>query len=503
MQGRLTPTLIAVASFLAVGHLLAPVPAPHAETAMDSAAAMSELRTLSTCPDSASGAGGAFLYVPDLGMDLEDLRDKLRAEPPPAPASPCWLVPVFPGSNGAEIAADTSYSPDHRMKLLQGWLDRHPGELRGIVLHGYGSLFLEAVRAHPQIPLVFIDPYGTGNGLLLGEPLLNEAVFDLQHSVYKLVRWVFPYYAWLTDPIQWHDRMTSLRAIRFEQHASAWRSLPNPSTILITGTHPYAGATVLPDLAERLPPATGVLMSDPREAQPEPLAWTEAVRLLDSRDTAHRKGLIPIGAAVERLDGLDRRVAGFTLALFVLMIALLTTVSEDLAMVAAGLLAASGTLGFGWAVAASWLGVMLFDLPIYMSGRLLGRPALSRVPIRWFLNARSIALAEKWTQQWGSAGIYLSRLVPGSRFPVYFMAGALGMGALQYATHLAAAGFLSSFGLVGVSQWLGKDLLDILRSGGVESEVIWTTLAVLAAIYLAVRFLTPYFRYKSSTPSDL
>ena len=63
------------------------------------------------------------------------------------------------------------------------------------------------------------------------------------------------------------------------------------------------------------------------------------------------------------------------------LLALATLVSEDLACIAAGVLAARGALSFPAAVAACLAGILAGDLLLYLAGRTLGRAALARWPL--------------------------------------------------------------------------------------------------------------------------
>lgn len=467
-----------------------------------------QLPVVSTCGERwRSGQGGAVLYVPDLGVSLEDLRAGWTEGA--QSGAPCLILAAFPGSGGGPLAADSVYASTYRSDLLGRWLDAHASRIGSVVLHGYGSVMLQAFTAHSELPLLLVDPYGTGSGILLGEASLNETALDLQQRAYGVMRWVFPHYRLLTDPYRLHDRVHSLGGIRFDSVRSAWASIGNPTRVVFTGGNSLSSLRVLPDLPQTSSTSIRVLSASGAPGGLLPMRFAPdvalAARLLSGAGGGDVDGVVeaPAEEVVARMDARSREATGSARVFFMLLLIVMTIVSEDLAMVAAGILAANGTLGLGWAVAAGWLGVMTFDIPIYLSGRLLGRPAMSRPPIRWFLSARSVQLAERWTQRWGAWGLYLSRLVPGSRFPVYFMAGALGMGPLRYIVNLAIAGLLSAAILVTVAAKVGRDLLDWVQSSSLDPETVRNFALAIALVYLLSRLLSPYFRYKSSEPPPL
>jgi membrane protein DedA with SNARE-associated domain len=101
-------------------------------------------------------------------------------------------------------------------------------------------------------------------------------------------------------------------------------------------------------------------------------------------------------------------------------------VLEDVAVLAAALLVVNNGLSLPWAAAASFAGVWIGDLGLYLIALRLGRPVLERT---WFkrlvgkkLNFRQ---SEAWFQNHGTAAIALSRAIPGTRLPTYLAAGLL------------------------------------------------------------------------------
>jgi membrane protein DedA with SNARE-associated domain len=85
---------------------------------------------------------------------------------------------------------------------------------------------------------------------------------------------------------------------------------------------------------------------------------------------------------VELLQALTQQVAGLPLPLAMLAIALATFVSEDLACIAAALIAARGEMPLFAALSAAGLGIWIGDMGLYALGALLGRaryPARNRI----------------------------------------------------------------------------------------------------------------------------
>lgn len=154
-----------------------------------------------------------------------------------------------------------------------------------------------------------------------------------------------------------------------------------------------------------------------------------------------------------------------SLPLWQKVVAIMTTslVSEDLACIMAGILATERVMPFGWAVAASIMGIMFGDVLLYILGRIGGISLLRRIPFRWFLSEERIIQAESLFEDHGAKLIFSSRLLPGSRLPVYAAAGVLGYPFWRFILFMFLAGSLSAVVLVPLAYHLGEVVFDWLR----------------------------------------
>ncbi|MDF1658703.1 MAG: DedA family protein [Verrucomicrobiales bacterium] len=168
-------------------------------------------------------------------------------------------------------------------------------------------------------------------------------------------------------------------------------------------------------------------------------------------------------------------------------IALSTLISEDLACIAAGMLASEGAISFAWALIAAFLGIYIGDLLLYLIGRIGGLGLLKKPPFRWFIKEMQIVQAETLFQEHGAKLIFSSRLLPGSRLPVYAAAGVLNYPLWRFALFMALAGALSALVLVGLSNQLGEVVFDWLKI--YESYAIPVFIAVVLVVYLTVKIL--------------
>ena len=142
-----------------------------------------------------------------------------------------------------------------------------------------------------------------------------------------------------------------------------------------------------------------------------------------------------------------------------LLIALSTLVSEDLACIAAGTLAATGQMSFTAATAACFTGIFVGDMLLYAAGRVFGRRILE---IRWiqrYLPTKRLEAASAWLAKRGATVVFTSRFMPGMRLPVYVAAGLFRTDLARYTLYFAIAAGLWTPALVGATVLLGRDVV--------------------------------------------
>lgn len=188
------------------------------------------------------------------------------------------------------------------------------------------------------------------------------------------------------------------------------------------------------------------------------------------------------------------RASGVGTAILVALIALATLVSEDLACIGAGLLAAKGMMGYGAAAFASFLGIFVGDLLLFAAGRYIGRPALRRAPLRWFFKEQAIKDSSEWFSERGPVVILLSRFVPGSRLPTYFTAGMLHTSFWKFLGFFFIAGVLWAPLLVWLAMVVGGRLLTLLEE--YKFYTIGAAVAVALVVWLIVKVVVPLFSFR-------
>lgn len=166
-------------------------------------------------------------------------------------------------------------------------------------------------------------------------------------------------------------------------------------------------------------------------------------------------------------------------------IALATIVSEDLVCIATGLLSSEGVISLSMGMLACFLGIFLCDIPFYLMGRWGGIDLLRKRPFRWWMKEQQIVQTENLFHSHGAKLIFSSRLVPGSRLPVYAAAGVLNFPFWKFLLYKAIAGGVSTVVLVWLSHHLGDRIIRWLKF--YESYFIPSLIALFVGFWAAVK----------------
>jgi membrane protein DedA with SNARE-associated domain len=138
----------------------------------------------------------------------------------------------------------------------------------------------------------------------------------------------------------------------------------------------------------------------------------------------------------------------------ILGLAIGTLVSEDASLASAAGLARVGTVSPLAAGVAVAIGIWAGDLALFLAGRFASRwcPLARWVDRRWRPTELQV-MAARLERRAGLA-ILLSRVLPGTRVPLYVAAGVMRLPATLFLVATAVAVLLWTVIIVGGSQWL-------------------------------------------------
>lgn len=174
-----------------------------------------------------------------------------------------------------------------------------------------------------------------------------------------------------------------------------------------------------------------------------------------------------------------------SLLLLFVLIMVATFVTEDLTTISVGVMVAQGRIGFLFGTIACFLGIFIGDILLYLAGRYLGRPAVARAPLKWFVSENAVAKSSAWFARQGVKVIFASRFIPGARLPTYFAAGLLRTKFWWFTVYFALACAVWTPLLVGLSAWLGEEVIKRFYFG--QQQVLLRALLVGFVLFLLIK----------------
>ncbi len=165
-----------------------------------------------------------------------------------------------------------------------------------------------------------------------------------------------------------------------------------------------------------------------------------------------------------------------------ILILLATFIYEDGATLLAATLSASGRLNPWFGLATTFMGIWIGDLGLYALGYSMGRRlALSRRFTK-YVSAGSLRRAETWFERHGTFALVMSRVIPGSRLPLYIAAGALRLSAGLFARTTAICSALWVAAIFAIWRFMPK-----VAQGGANRTSFVVAVAVLSSPWMLAK----------------
>ncbi|GAB5413747.1 MAG: hypothetical protein Cons2KO_13500 [Congregibacter sp.] len=412
------------------------------------------------------------------------------------------IVPDLPGL-GASSRWVADYSSAAHGTYIHELLERLAIPSAHLVAYSQGgAVALSLAHEAPEKvrSIVMLSAIGVQELELLGDYHLNHALYAAQLGVIRAMEWLLPHFGFLDTAILNSAYARNVYDTDQRPLRSALAHYREPMLIVHgrdDGLVPLAAARE----HHRLVPQSSLHLLDGGHmlALQEPQSMARVV--LPFLESAER-GMAPKldDAEPVRLQAASLpfdwksvpAYKGLTLVLVLLMLALATYVSEDLACIAAGLMVARGLLDFVPASAVCLIGIYSGDLLLYLSGRIFGSAVVHRAPLRWFVREDDLTRSRAWFDERGAAVIFVSRFVPGTRLPSYVVAGVLRMPLLRFSLYFLLAALLWTPLLIGAAVLLGGSMLEMFDEYRRYSLPVLA--AVLLIMWMIVRLLLPLLR---------
>ena len=407
------------------------------------------------------------------------------------------LAPDLPGF-GTSTQAIPDYSIKAHARYVLQFMDNLSIKRAHLVAYSMGggvAIHLAAEAPERVVSLALLSSIGVQELELLGDYHLNRALHGTQLAILWLFQEGTPHFGWLDHfPLNTNYARnfyeTDQRPLRqlmrqVQQPTLIWHGNTDTLVPAVAAQEHYR---LIPQSELRLFEGGHLLMFE----RPDLVVTTvsEFVSKVESGKAITRAGADPnrLQAAADVMPSVMLTPAeGPLLVLYMVLIALATLISEDLACIGAGMMAARGIIGFIPAVTAAFIGIVVGDVLLFLAGRFIGRPALRKAPLKWFLSREEIEQSTEWFRVRGPAIILISRFLPGSRLPTYFTAGMLGSSLASFTVYFGFAALLWTPALVGLSTVVGSRILSYYPV--FEQYAIWVALATVGFLWLGVRIL--------------
>ena len=181
-------------------------------------------------------------------------------------------------------------------------------------------------------------------------------------------------------------------------------------------------------------------------------------------------------------------------AIIMVAIAFGTLVSEDFSTITSGLLAGAGILYYWQSVLAAYFGILVGDSIIFFMGYHFGRPMLSHKWARFVVRRKAVDRAQYHFEKNGLWIILITRFLPGTRTATYFAAGALHAPVVRFILAFALAAALWTPFLVGLSYYIGRELLDLYAV--YEAMALPVLLLAGLLLYFLIHYGIPLLTWK-------
>ena len=391
------------------------------------------------------------------------------------------------------------FTVDHKTDLLRQFFDKHNIKEFHLMGHGYsGYLALHAASELDNInSLTLIGSLGAQELRFLGNHHINRSLYSLARPALSFYKFAFPHFGWYHSQNFSLEYVDAIRYLDQRDFREIAKNIEPPVLILHDANDQNVPHYTAKETHRVIPQSILILLEDVqnREILADKKWISEISQFL---------GQVESGEGISRHEAKEQRIqkskepfnsddvealggkAFFTI--FILIMAL-TIFSEDLSVIAAGLLTAAGIFPFMYAVLSCFLGILIIDTNIYWLGKKVGNPILKKVPFKWMIKEEDLSRAQNLYDMYGMELLFIARFIPGARFPTYFSAGLLRSKFKIFFTYFALSVAIWTPLLVGITVLIGQPMLEYLTI--YQDYAIWILVITILLIYLIFKVGIP------------
>lgn len=409
------------------------------------------------------------------------------------------LIPIFPTHTMDDDRI--SHSPGSRAEILNIFLDKNSMKPVDLAGHGFGNAisieFLEkngedAVRSYAMLSALGVQEFH-----FLGYHILNQPIYSLLYPVGWLMDHGLPVANWNQFSKIDFEGVRYLNSLDQRPYREILEDLQLPVLIMHSTEDRHVSVNTADEHYRIIPHSEKVIFEGGHHSIFDDGDMWAKVYASFLNDIEDGNATIASEATSDRKKVAERDfkfgdvppVDGWGFILVIILLSSVTLVSEDLGCIGSGLLAAGNVIPVWVAFFVVYVGILIADTGIYWAGRILGRPVLNKAPVKWFVSKRDIDWSESLFHTNGFKIIFISRFVPGSRFPTYFTAGILKTRFSLFLLYFIISISIWTPLLLGISILVGQQMLVYLQIYQEYALEIFFGLVII--LYIAFKYLMP------------
>ncbi len=410
------------------------------------------------------------------------------------------LLPDLPGAGTSQrnivdysVEANAAAMADFSEKLNAG----------KVHLLGYGqggAVAINFAHKHPESTrsMSLVSSVGSQEFEMLGNRLVNKIVLGFHLFFVKIAEDVIPHFGLLdmtSINIPYARGLWDSDFSEIKYYVSEYKG---PLLLAHTESDPFVSPDTARYTAQLAPQAETFFTSGGHGSlidAPEALA-EKVFAFIDKADAGTATVRTTPPPARDKLPSAPP-AEGLRLWMLMLMIIVCAMVAEDPTCLAAGLLVSQGVLSFTAATVACLISILIGDFSLYLIGRVLGRPALRKAPLKWIIAEYEIDRMAGWFEKKGFQGLFLiitSRFIPASRLPTFICAGImrLSLWRLSILFFIAAASWTPL--LIWLAEKIGPSVIE--RFEHWKHNAMWIAVGLLISVWVLMHVVVPALTWR-------
>ena len=391
------------------------------------------------------------------------------------------------------------FTINHKKEALYRFIEQLNFTESHLIGHGYsGLLALEsAAESDTFKSLTLVGSLGAQELRFLGNHHINRSLYSLSRPFISLYKYAFPHFGRYSNHRFTLEYVNAMRNLDQRDFRETAKEVEIPVLILHDVYDQNIPQSTAKETHRIIPQSQLILLDDvEKEQRLKDERWAseifEFVVKVEEGEGKSRSEASDqrIEESLEPFDSDDvDAISGKAFFTIFVLIMVFTIFSEDLSVIAAGLLAAAGILPFFYAVLSCFLGILIVDTNIYWLGKKVGHPILKRAPFKWMIKEKDLNRAENLFEMYGMELLFIARFIPGARFPTYFAAGLLRSNFKTFLTYFVISVAVWTPLLVGLTVLIGQPMLQYLSV--YQDYAIWILAFTVLLIYMVVKVGIP------------